>query len=401
MASTPLRLIGVPLLTAATLASAGGIDVMTQNQYLGADLTPVLAAATAEPFDAAAFDAAVVQALRRIAATRPAERARALAAQVRQRAPDVVGLQEAYEFRCLPYPGVDPVPGRGCDDPDVRAAFTDHLGDTVAALGGAYRVAGRVTNLQVAAIPFTVNGMPAVLGLADRAAILVRRGLPAQPVDLAAIGLCPKPSDQGCNDQTAPPPFGTPLGPIAIERGFVAVDVRVDGRDHRVFTTHLEQRLLAPDRPDTRLLQVGQAWELAGTVRAAWDGARNVIVVGDFNSAPDDVIPMPPYPPVLPWAPALPVLPPYHVMVASGFADAWTRRAHAEPGPTCCQEEDLTNRLPALYERIDLVFALPRPARVHDVLRLGLTPGDKTRPPGRDGLWPSDHAAVAARLDFD
>lgn len=401
MMSILSRLVGPSLLGAATLASAGGIDVMTQNQYLGADLAPVLDAATTVPFDPAAFNGAVVQALAKIAATRPAERAQALAAQIRQRHPDVVGLQEAYEFRCLPYPGVDPVPGRGCDDPEVKGAFTDRLADTVQALRGAYTVAGRVTNLQVAAIPFQVNGFPAVLGLADRDAVLVRRGLPAQAVDLAAVGLCAKPSDQGCNYQTAPGVFTTPLGPIAIERGFLAVDLRVKGRDYRIYNTHLEQRLLGPTLPETRLLQVGQAWELAGTVRAGWDGAKTVIVVGDFNSAPGDTIPVPPYPATLPWAPTLPVLPPYQVFVASGFTDAWTMRPHHDPGHTCCQDEDLTNRRPALYERIDLVFSLQRPARVHDLQVLGDRIGDKTRPPGLDGLWPSDHAAVAVQLDFD
>jgi hypothetical protein len=38
---------------------------------------------------------------------------------------------------------------------------------------------------------------------------------------------------------------------------------------------------------------------------------------------------------------------------------------------------------------------------VHDMQVLGDRQGDKTRPPVRDGLWPSDHAAVAAQLDFD
>jgi endonuclease/exonuclease/phosphatase family metal-dependent hydrolase len=401
MMSTLSRLLAPSLLGVATLASAGGIDVMTQNQYLGADLAPVLDAATAVPFDGAAFNTAVVQALAKIAATRPAERSLALAAQIRQRHPDVVGLQEAYEFRCLPYPGVDPMPGRGCDDPNVKGAFTDRLADTVAALRGSYAEAGRVTNLRVAAIPFTVNGFPAVLGLADRDAVLVRQGLPAKAVDLAAAGLCAKPADQGCNYQTAPPVFTTPLGPIAIERGFVAVDVRVKGRDYRVFNTHLEQRLLGPTLPETRLLQVGQAWELVGAMHASWDGAKTVIALGDFNSAPGDTIPVPPYSATLPWAPTLPVLPPYQVLVAGGFTDAWTLRPHRDPGHTCCQDEDLKNRQPALYERIDLVFSLQRPARVHDMQVLGDRQGDKTRPPGRDGLWPSDHAAVAAQLDFD
>lgn len=393
--------LGAALFSAASWCSAGEIDVMTQNQYLGADLAPVLGAATANSFDAAAFSAAVVDALTKIAATRPAERARALAEQIARRDPDVVGLQEAYMFACQPYPGFPGGPGLGCDDPAIRAAFTDHLADTAAALHGRYTIAGRVTNLQIGAIPFAVNGYPAVLALADRDAILVRRGVRAAWVDFSTTTAC-RVSDQGCNYRTAPPAFPTPMGDIAIERGFLAVDLTVRGRAYRVFNSHLEQRLLAPNLPETRLLQVGQAYELLGTALGTWDGVKKVIVVGDINSDPADTIPVPPYPPTLPWAPALPSVPPYQVFTANGFTDAWTLRPHHRgEGPTCCQDEDLRNHRSALYERIDMIFTLTRPAHVTDMMLLGDSPEDKTRPAFHGGLWPSDHAALAARLKFD
>jgi hypothetical protein len=387
------NLIGAALLGAASLCAAAEIDVMTQNQYLGADLAPVLGAATAVPFDPGAFNAAVVDALRKIAQTRPAERGRALAAEIAQRNPDVVGLQEAYRFDCLPYPGVPAVPGMGCDDPGIKGAFTDQLANTEAALRGRYVVAGKVTNLQVAGIPFAVNGYPALLALADRDAILVRQGLPASWVNLAPTGACTKPSDQGCNYLTAPPPFSTPAGTIAIERGFLAVDVEVKGRAYRVFNTHLEQRLLAPSLPQTRLLQVGQAFELMGTAVGTWDGMKTLIVVGDFNSAPTDAISLPPL--------GTPYPTPYMVFTLNGFTDAWTLRTQGDAGLSCCQSEGLTNRQSELYERIDMVFSLTPPSRVLDMKLLGDTMGDKTRPPGNAGLWPSDHAALAARLQFD
>ncbi|HJW11178.1 MAG TPA: hypothetical protein VJ598_05315, partial [Albitalea sp.] len=291
MAKTLASIVGGALLSAASLSAAADIDVMTQNQYLGADLAPVLGAATATPFDPDAFNAAIVDALRKVAATRPAVRAQALAAEIAQRNPDVVGLQEAYKFSCLPYPGVPEAPGKGCDDGLVKPAFTDHLQDTVAALRGGYVIAGKVTNLSVGAIPFLVNGYPALLAVADRDAILVRNGLAATWVNLATFGACPKPSDQGCNFVTAPPPLATPVGTLAIERGFLAVDVSIKGQAYRVFNTHLEQRLLAPNLPDTRLLQVGQALELMRTALGTWDGVRKVIVVGDMNSDPADTIP--------------------------------------------------------------------------------------------------------------
>jgi Endonuclease/Exonuclease/phosphatase family len=379
--------LGAALIGALPAAAASEIDVMTQNQYLGADLTPVLGAATADPFDAAAFSAAVVDALTKIAASRPAERTRALAAGIQQRNPDVVGLQEAWQFSCSAYPGFPTQPGLGCDHPAIRAAFTDHLSDTAAALRGRYAEVGRVTNLNVPGLPFAIDGYPALLGVADRDAILVRQGLAAAPVDLAPAGLCAKPSDQGCNFQTAPPPFVTPLGAIALERGFLAADVSVRGRAYRVFNTHLEQRLLAPNLPATRLLQVGQAMELLGAVVNTAQAGRTAIVVGDFNSDPRDTIPG-----------GVPT--PYQVFAGSGFTDAWTLRPQAEPGLTCCNAEDLTNPRPLFEERIDLIFTLTRPALVLDMRVLGDRTGDKTPPPGSGGLWPSDHGAVAALLRF-
>jgi endonuclease/exonuclease/phosphatase family metal-dependent hydrolase len=246
-------------------------------------------------------------------------------------------------------------------------------------------VVGKVTNLKVDAIPFAVNGFPAILQVADRDAILVRSELPASWVNFAPIALC-RTSHEGCNFTTRPPPFTTPLGPIAIERGFLAVDVAVKGRSYRIFNTHLEQRLLAPNLPETRLLQVGQASEVLATALGTWDGQRKLVVVGDINSAPHDTIPGAPTP--------------YQVFTRNGFTDAWTMRPQVDDGLSCCQSESLTNRKSELYERIDMIFTLTQLPRVLDMKLLGNAMGDKTRPAGNGGLWASDHAAVAAKLRF-
>ena len=393
MKTTLASILGAALLGAASPGTAIEIDVMTQNQYIGVDLAPVLAAATAQPFDPAALNAAVVTALGKIAAGRPTDRARALAAEIAKRNPDVVGIQEVFKLECLPFPGVPGGPGVGCNDPAIRGAFRDRLQDTAAALLGEYVVAGKVTNFQVATIPFTVNNHPAVLAIADRDAILVRKGLAASPVNFGTIGACSIPSDDGCNYVTAPPPVPTPLGNLALVRGFLAVDVTVKNRPYRVFNTHLEQRLLAPDLPETRLLQVGQAVELARTALLTRDGVKTLIVVGDINSDPRDTIPSPPFPLGTPT--------PYQVFTSNNFTDAWTMRSGPSEGLTCCQEEDLANRRPDFEERIDMIFALPRPSKVVNMRVLGARMGDKTRLPGKGGLWPSDHAALAARLKYD
>jgi hypothetical protein len=39
------------------------------------------------------------------------------------------------------------------------------------------------------------------------------------------------------------------------------------------------------------------------------------------------------------------------------------------------------------------------PGKVKDVRLLGEVSADRTKPPGR-GLWPSDHASVAATLQY-
>lgn len=393
MGPTRSILLGASLLGVTSLVAAADVDVMTQNQYLGVDLGPVLAAAMGDQSDpvvfAADFNEAVVGALTKIAAARPAERVQALAAAIAQRHPDVVGLQEAYKFSCLPHPLAPPMAGMGCDDPSLRAAFTDQLANTVAALRGKYALAGKVTNMQVAGIPFAVNGYPAILGLADRDAILVRAGTAATPVPLAGMTGC-RASDDGCNYMTRPPVLTAGPLTLAIERGYLAVDFSVRGQAYRVFNTHLEQRLLAPTLPETRLLQVGQAAELLGGALNTWDGMKKLIVVGDFNSAPGDTIPE------LPGTPT-----PYQIFAMAGFTDTWTLRPQPGDGFSCCQDENLLNRPSALYERIDLIFSLAPPTRVVDMRLLGNTMGDKTRPPGHGGLWPSDHAAVAARLFFD
>jgi endonuclease/exonuclease/phosphatase family metal-dependent hydrolase len=339
-----------------------------------------------------AFNAALVEALTKIAETRPAERTSALAEEIARRKPDVVGLQEAYTFACHPDPEVPVQTNKGCHDPAIKDAFTDHLQDTKEALEGKYVVAGKVTNLKVGPIRFLVNGYPALLSIADRDAILVRTGLHAQRVNFS----CSNPSDDGCHYLTRPPDLVLGDISIALVRGFLAVDVKVKGWQYRVFNTHLEQRLLAPNLPETRLLQVGQAKELLSTVLATWsrwDGfSKTVIVVGDINSDPRD--------PKITLPNGQQVLTPYQIFTSNGFTDAWTLRPHPKPGLTCCQAEDLTNGRSELYERIDMIFSLPRPAHVMDVKLLGNKNRDKTEPPPHGGLWPSDHAALAATLKF-
>jgi exonuclease III len=107
-----------------------------------------------------------------------------------------------------------------------------------------------------------------------------------------------------------------------------------------------------------------------------------VIVVGDINSSPEDPDDIPDF------------QPPYMQFESAGYVDAWTLRPGKPKGFTCCFDEDLS--IPAdLYERIDVIFSYETPSRVKANV-LGNDEADQTA----SGLWPSDHAGVAARIKF-
>ena len=174
------NLFFVGVLFMAPNALGGDIDVMTQNQYLGADLAPVIEAAMSG--DLTALNNAVIEALEQVAANQTAERMDAQAALIADRRPHVVGLQEVYTFLCD-----DPFGTGACQDQRVAAAVNkDFLELTQAALGGAYASSAAVLNLS-ATVPFDLYGfgMPAFLTVIDRDVILTRSDIVADPVEFA------------------------------------------------------------------------------------------------------------------------------------------------------------------------------------------------------------------------
>lgn len=370
-----LALLSASLLGFAGTASSAEIEVMTQNQYLGADIAPLIGAIGTD-----GFNDAVVTALQQIADNRSQERFTALAALISKRQPHLVGLQEVWQFECIP--AIPELGGYPCNDPAIAGAFNDHLAGTLAALGPRYRNAGYVQNFAVQSfdvfpgIPFYFNGVPAFLQVQDRDVILARDDVSTTNVSLS----CARPSEDGCNFTV-----DLPLGALgSVERGFLAVDVTIDGVDYRFFNTHLE---VQGNAVIPGAIQTAQAAQLIQTALAETPPGRRLIIVGDMNSSPND----PAYGPSLPT--------PYMLFDAAGFYDAWNLRPGATTGMSCCQLEDLSNKVSALNQRIDLIYSREMPRRVQDVRVLGAVSADRTRPPGR-GLWPSDHASVAARLHY-
>lgn len=380
----------------APVAQAGSkdsIDVMTQNQYLGANLNPIIAAP-----DPVAFNQALITALQEIAANDYPTRAGLLADLISKRLPELVGLQEVYHFSCVPFPFSD---GPGCDDPSIANAFNDHLALTLAELLAAdepYYVAASVQNLAIQ-LPVDLNfsGVPDILVTTiDRDVILARPDIATTPVPYSAF--CNRPSADGgpgCN-YTLVAEANTALGPIAQERGWVGVDATVDGKSYRFVDTHLEVKFPDPTQPASTVVQAAQAGELIQVLAFSTPPTHSLIVVGDINSSPEDpFIPGPlPLPP--PFDQGIPR--PYQQFSAAGYTDAWDLRPGNRPGYTCCQLDDLSNHQSVLDDRIDVIFSLDVPSKVKKARVLGAKVSDKSGP---FGLWPSDHGSVGAALEFD
>jgi hypothetical protein len=386
-------LLTVLLVLAGSAAPAGdqrnepSLSVMSRNQYFGTNLAPVAAAP-----DLPSFLQAAMAALAEIAANNFPERAVALAREIADRQPHVVALQEVDDFRLNGVHTVGP-------------PFVDQLELTLAALhelGASYVAVAEVQNLSVTLpVDLDNDGVPeSLVSVTDRDVILARRDLVdaglVSPVPLSAI--CERPSADGgpgCNFSfyvTA----NTPFGPLAIERGFVAVDVMLGGRVFRVVNTHLEVENLDPSNPLSPLIQSAQAAELKALIDAV-SGGTSVILAGDFNSTPDD--PLFPDPvfgpfarPVRQFAEGVDLV---NVPSPGGpYLDTWLLRPGRPAGFTCCNE-DLGSREFFVRERKDLVFSRDLPLAVKANV-LGTDPVDRTT----SGLWPSDHAGVWVRLEF-
>jgi len=368
------------------------VTVMTQNQYLGADLNPIIGAATP-----AEYNLAVLEALFSIADNNIRERVVPLAESIVEKKADLVGLQEVFRFDCVESGTI----------PDAcllfSAAMNDHLELTLNALddlGADYYVAAVVENLVIPGGGFALPGLPVFLNpeddipdvfiqVTDRDVILARSDVVTQPLAIP----CAKPSADGCNYDVIAS-ANTLAGIIDVERGFVGVDATVNGSDYRFINTHLEVQYPAPEQ-DAPLIQAAQASQLIGTLSfLPLPPDSGLLVVGDINSSPMDPVFLsslglarPPYSQFTNGLSIFddPISLPYH--------DTWDLRPGKPPGFTCCQAANLSNDQSDLDERIDVIFVLDAPRRTK-ANTVNNDNDDKTP----SGLWPSDHASVVARI---
>lgn len=314
--------------------------VMTYNVYFGADLTPIFSAPTQTD-----LLEAVAAAWANVKATNIPKRAAEIADEIATVRPALVGLQEAARWST----------GSTPDAPDLQYDFVQLILSRLKVDHAHYRVVTLHNDLDSSAPMLGQAGLVYVR-LQDRDVLLARTDLPLQISHVESGTFA---STLILNNPV--------LGSIEVPRAWISADVRLRGRKFRVVTTHLESYDAS--------IQQEQAQELI-------DGPANtnlpIVMVGDYNSDANGG----PYSTLT-----------YQMLLDDGFHDAWTETNPSGQGNTCCQTSDLSNQDSELSQRIDLVL-----------LKGGLTAGSSrliNAEAQQAPYWPSDHAALAATVQFD
>ena len=356
------RLLGMILLLSALTAaavlpalaqkSAGVLKVMTYNVNEGTDFLQVLSATNPTQ-----FLLGVGEIVTQVQGTNPPERMQAVAAQILAAKPTLVSLQEVDQW----YLGTFNPFTQACGTMQLEYDMLQELTNALAAQGGHYQVVKQVPEITLPPIPGLIPPSTFLCAaLTDNNAILARTDLNPR-------------SFQWSNPQSgqfaAFVPFTTPNGTIPITRSWASVDVHFHGSTFRFIGTHLESFV-----PIVR--------EAQGAELRAGPGNTSlpVIVAMDSNAQ----------------AFPLPQDPTYSDFMAAGYSDVWQELFPSAPGLTCCQSESDNNPVSQLYQRIDLILTLGN----IEGQNIGLFGADpSTRTP--DGLWPSDHAGVAAQVTVE
>jgi len=369
------------------------IDVMTRNLYIGPHISSFLAAQE----DPELLPGLGRQAYYEIVNPDFNYRAKAIALEIAKKRPDVVALQQFYkvykdksDFLTDPLDNIDFITGEITPNA-INPAF-DYLQlfiDELMAFGLNYYVASS-QELTDAELPALLDEGLCDIRFTDRDVILVRKGVHmldpvAYMYDIRFPFIFPAPAE-----------FSDYVDSLVIyfSRGFVAADVKLRGNKYHVVNTHLETRLEALG-PLAQFFQIGQAAELIAAIN---DWPKPVILLGDFNSLPED--------PIIPIDEDNTIIPPYKLLQMNGYRDVCAsrlNRRHAQ-GLTICQTADLSDTISELYDRPDLIWVKNMPySWAFRTMGPIFTPAACDRPPPVSTLipnkavyWPSDHADVSA-----
>jgi endonuclease/exonuclease/phosphatase family metal-dependent hydrolase len=329
------------------------VRVLTQNMFIGAPLGPIVQA-TSIP----AFLAAINALPGIIQATKPAERAAAMAAEIATQRPDFVALHEVWK---LTVGGV------------VVEDLLQYVLDALKALGQPYDLVHDAVNDTVAVVneedldltqlPPLPPPFPARIDfhLTDRDAILMRTDA---DIEIMPGGVQPILFEKTI-DSPFPPPFN-----FKIRSGYVSVDATVRGIPLRFVSVHLVPNAL------TILTHTDELLKLATDNNPTM---LPLVFGGDFNTRAEN-----------PNDDSYQI---YQKLIDAGLTDAWNPHIHRPGlGLTCCQAPSLT-KPSNLTARVDLILFSGAFA-VEDINLIGNKEIDRTP----SGLWPSDHAGLVATL---
>jgi hypothetical protein len=353
IARITLVLASVGVIWAAMAVSAvaqsfpGPGTVMTYNVNEGTDFQQVVGASTLPE-----FLIGVGQILTQVQGTNPPERMQAVAREILDAQPELLSIQEVDQW----YTGTfDPVAGT-CGTMTLQYDMLQELLSDLAAQGGHYEVAIQVTQY---AFPPTPGLIPPTdyicVSVNDYNVILARTDLPSWVFQWSN----PQ-TGQFVNEVVLP----TPVGPVPLPRSWASVNAEFFGQSFLFIDTHLESF-----DANIRELQGGEL--RAGPANTSLP----LIIAMDSNA---QAFPQPQDPT-------------YADFISAGYHDVWSELFPKRAGLTCCQDEADNNPVSQLYQRIDLVLTRGR-VRPWGAVLIGNNP--RSRLP--DGLWPSDHAALAA-----
>ena len=315
------------------------VSVMTRNMYIGADVDAVMQALAAGGDPTPALQTA----LQTLEHTDFATRVRAIAHEIAENRPDVVGLQEVYDLTVIPR-------ALGIDADEIEIHFLAALQAALAAKHVHYVVAAKNTSTDA-------NLFGGAVQIADHDVLLVNaRRVTLLGDSVGALFVAN---------------VGGPLpGGFTLLRGYVARKATIDGIPTLLVNTHLES---GDPWAGLRAMQAGELATFIGT-------EPRVVLTGDFNDERGSEM---------------------YGVLASSLVDTWAVLRPRAPGLTCCQAPDLSNRRSLLSQRIDFIwtrgFTRPSGKLDGEIQLISAHPDARVR--GAFGpIWPSDHAGVVAEL---
>jgi endonuclease/exonuclease/phosphatase family metal-dependent hydrolase len=360
LASVVLALSMLAPAAQAASPKANPVKVMTRNLYLGADLTPAIAAGTPTQLAVAG-----TQIWNTVQATNGPARMKVMAKEIQAADPAIIGIQEGAKWFADPSNGIPglPAPYGGPPSTTLVYDYVQSLKDELNALGDPYVEVGRQSEANLEG--------PTTLGIDIRLnqndVILARKS----SVDDGTITYS--------NVQSANYPHQLPfqltlpllggLASVESTRGYVSADFVVNKRPFKFVVTHLEAF-----HPGVR---AAQAQYLTTAGPAAAPGP--VILAGDMNSDPNDNTANGDA---------------FNALQAFGYTDPWPIINPGDPGFTSGFGELVND---PNTNSID--------SRIDHVMTKGTIGVTKSKVTGLDiynrtpaGLWPSDHAGVVTTL---